>query len=58
MQAYHDFIGMTVTVPMVSVPVVAQLACRLVIPITYFAFLIDHDGSYVSPDWDPDKWER
>ena len=28
------------------------------IPITYFAFLIDHEGPYVSPDWDPDKWER
>ena len=29
------------------------------IPITYFAFLIDHEGRpYVSPDWDPDKWER
>lgn len=28
------------------------------IPITYFAFLIDHEGPYVSPDWDPDQWER
>ena len=28
------------------------------IPITYFAFLIDHEGPYVSPDWDPDRWER
>lgn len=26
--------------------------------ITYFAFLIDHEGPYVSPNWDPDKWER
>ena len=24
------------------------------IPITYLAFVIDHDGDYVSPDWDPD----
>lgn len=28
------------------------------IPITYLAFTIDHDGPYVSPDWDPDLWER
>lgn len=28
------------------------------IPITYLAFRIDHEGPYVSPDWDPDKWER
>ena len=28
------------------------------IPITYFAFLIDHDGPYVSLDCDPDRWKR
>ena len=28
------------------------------LPITYLAFTIDHDGPYVSPDWDPDLWER
>ena len=28
------------------------------LPITYLAFTIDHDGPYVSPDWNPDLWER
>lgn len=28
------------------------------IPITYLAFRIDHDGDYISPDWDPDLCER
>ncbi len=28
------------------------------IPITYLAFLIDHDGPYVSPEWEEDRWER
>ena len=28
------------------------------IPITYMAFRIDHEGPYVSPEWDPDRWER
>lgn len=28
------------------------------IPITYMSFRIDHDGPYVSPDWDEDAWER
>ncbi|MCM1503202.1 MAG: tRNA (guanosine(46)-N7)-methyltransferase TrmB [Bacteroidales bacterium] len=28
------------------------------IPITYLSFLIDHDGEYVSPEWDEDRWER
>ena len=26
--------------------------------ITYLAFAIDHDGPYVSPDWNPELWER
>lgn len=26
------------------------------IPITYLAFRIDHDGEYISPDWEPDRW--
>ena len=28
------------------------------LPITYLSFVIDHDGPYVSPDWDPDRWPR
>lgn len=28
------------------------------IPITYLAFIADHEGPYVSPDWEPDRWER
>lgn len=28
------------------------------IPITYLSFLIDHEGDYVSPEWDEDRWER
>lgn len=28
------------------------------IPITYLAFVIDHDGAYASPDWNPDQWDR
>lgn len=28
------------------------------IPITYMAFRIDHQGPYLSPEWDPDQWER
>lgn len=28
------------------------------IPITYLSFLVDHDGDYVSPEWDEDTWER
>ena len=28
------------------------------LPITYLAFTIDHEGPYVSPEWDPDLWER
>jgi len=28
------------------------------IPITYLSFLIDHDGDYVSPQWDETLWER
>ena len=26
------------------------------IPITYLAFRIDHDGEYICPDWEPDRW--
>lgn len=26
------------------------------IPITYLAFRIDHQGDYVSPEWEPDRW--
>lgn len=25
------------------------------LPITYLAFIIDHDGPYLSPDWEPDS---
>lgn len=32
------------------------LACG--IKITYLAFRIDREGAYVSPEWDPDMWER
>lgn len=28
------------------------------IPITYLAFVIDHDGDYLSPAWEPERWER
>ncbi len=28
------------------------------LPITYLAMRIDRDGEYVSPDWNPDSWER
>lgn len=28
------------------------------IPITYLAFLIDHEGDYISPEWEPERWER
>ena len=28
------------------------------IPITYLAFTVDHEGPYVSPEWEPDRWER
>lgn len=28
------------------------------IPITYMAFRVEHEGPYVSPEWDPDRWER
>lgn len=28
------------------------------IDITYLSFIIDHDGDYISPDWNEDAWER
>lgn len=28
------------------------------IPITYLAFQIDHEGDYISPEWEPERWER
>lgn len=28
------------------------------LPITYMAFTADHEGPYVSPEWNPDEWER
>ena len=28
------------------------------IDITYLSFIIDHDGDYLSPDWNEDAWER
>lgn len=28
------------------------------LPITYLAFTIDHEGAYVSPDWDESLYER
>ena len=28
------------------------------IPITYMSFLIDHEGPYLAPDFDEDRWER
>lgn len=28
------------------------------IDITYLSFVIDHEGDYVSPEWDEEKWER
>lgn len=28
------------------------------IPITYMSFQIDHDGPYMAPDFDEDRWER
>lgn len=28
------------------------------IDITYLSFIIDHQGDYVSPEWDEDRWER
>ena len=26
-------------------------------PITYLAFLADHEGDYISPEWDEDTWK-
>ena len=26
-------------------------------PITYLSFLADHEGEYVSPEWDEDRWK-
>jgi tRNA (guanine-N7-)-methyltransferase len=26
-------------------------------PITYLSFLADHEGAYVSPEWDEDRWK-
>ena len=26
-------------------------------PITYLAFLADHDGAYISPEWAEDLWK-
>lgn len=26
-------------------------------PITYLSFVIDHEGEYVSPEWEEDKWK-
>ena len=26
-------------------------------PITYLAFLADHSGDYISPEWDEDRWK-
>lgn len=28
------------------------------LPITFLSFVIDHEGPYASPDWNPDLWER
>ncbi len=28
------------------------------LPITYLAFTIDHEGEYISPEWDEEAWER
>ena len=28
------------------------------IDITYLSFLIDHEGDYISPEWEEEKWER
>ncbi len=27
------------------------------IQITYLSFLADHEGDYISPEWDEDKWK-
>ena len=26
-------------------------------PITYLAFVLDHEGAYLSPEWDEDRWK-
>ena len=28
------------------------------IDITYLSFIIDHEGDYISPEWDEERWER
>ncbi len=28
------------------------------IPITFLSFKVDHDGAYIYPKWDEDRWER
>lgn len=28
------------------------------IPITYMSFIADHDGDYISPEWEEERWER
>ena len=28
------------------------------IDITYLSFIADHQGDYISPEWDEDRWER
>ena len=26
-------------------------------PITYLSFIADHEGDYLSPEWDEDRWK-
>ena len=50
----------------VAVPVAQQVIAKTNIhdvvlaqgfEITYLSFLADHEGEYISPEWDEDRWK-